>query len=144
VEDNKLAQVVTRYRYAARVFGGLAGAFLLLSSPGALLAAGAETVTIELERHSFSPEVVTVRAGETVRLELVNKEDIFAHNFTLQAADAGLDLDVDIPPQKTRSVEIRPTRDGSYTFYCNKGLPFMKTHRELGMEGTLKVLPAGR
>ena len=30
---------------------------------------------------------------------------------------------------------------GTYTFYCNKKLPLMKSHRDRGMEGALVVVP---
>ena len=41
---------------------------------------------------------------------------------------------------KTVTVEFTATQAGSYPFYCNKKLPFMKSHRDKGMQGRLQVV----
>jgi len=80
--------------------------------------------------------------GETVQLELTNTDALTPHNFTLQAEEAGLAVDVDVGAGKTIVVDIVPLVPGSYTFFCNKKLPFTKSHRDRGMQGSLVVGPA--
>jgi plastocyanin len=82
-----------------------------------------------------------LHAGETVRLELTNTDGITPHNFTLKAAGA-LNLDIDVAAGETQVLELTAPVTGTYTFYCNKKLPFMKSHRDRGMEGVLVVVPA--
>ncbi len=116
--------------------------WLLLNAPGLQAAPPGQTISIELGDYRFAPRQISITAGETVQLELTNTDGLTPHNFTLQAKDAGLDVDVDVGAGKTHSVEITPLLPGTYTFLCNKKLPFMKSHRDRGMEGTLIVVPA--
>ncbi len=61
------------------------------------------------------------------------------HNFTLKATDPGLELETNISPGTSVTVRLTPEVPGTYTFYCDKKLLLMKSHRERGMEGTLIV-----
>ncbi len=99
-------------------------------------------ILIELGDYSFSPNEIEIRAGSTVQLQLTNRDAVVPHNFTLHDDTAGLDIDVNLAAGKARLVEITPLTPGSYKYYCNKKLPFMKSHRKRGMEGTLTVIPA--
>ncbi len=101
-------------------------------------------ILIELGDYSFFPNEIEIRAGSTVRLQLTNRDAVVPHNFTLRDDTAGLDIDVNLAAGKARLVEITPLTPGSYKFYCNKKLPFMKSHRKRGMEGTLTVISANR
>ncbi len=127
------------------VLPALAGVVLvsLLWGPALLQA---ETVTrsipVKLGDYRFSPDSIMVKTGETVRLELTNTDMLAPHNFTLQAEEAGLTLDVNVSAGKTKVIDVTPRLPGSYKFFCNKKLPFMKSHRDRGMEGTLVVGPA--
>ena len=93
--------------------------------------------------YRFNPDTIRVQAGQTIQLELTNTDSLTPHNFTLKAEAAGLDVDTDVSAGKTEVVNITPLAPGSYKFYCNKKLIFMKSHRDRGMEGTLIVAPAG-
>lgn len=124
----------------------LAAALLL----GALLAAGAahsqaaepaQRLTLNLGDYHFTPDTLQVHAAKAVELTLINTDTLTPHNFTLQAAEAGLDIDTNVSAGSKAVVEFTPVKAGSYTFFCNKKLPFMKSHRDRGMEGTLQVLP---
>lgn len=61
----------------------------------------------------------------------------------MQAKEAGLDVDLDIGAGKTSIIDLPPLAAGTYSFYCNKKLLLMKSHRAHGMEGKLIVEPAG-
>jgi len=102
----------------------------------------AQELSLNLGDYHFSPDTLQVHAGRPVRLTLSNTDTLTPHNFTLQATDPGLNIDTDVSAGRTTVVEFTPVKTGSYVFFCNKKLPFMRSHRERGMEGTLEVLPA--
>jgi len=98
-------------------------------------------IAVGMGDYRFQPDVLELHAGEPVRLELTNTDGMTPHNFTLKAAgEPGLDIDV--AAGETKIVELTAPVSGTYTFYCNKKLPFMKSHRDRGMEGALIVVPA--
>lgn len=115
----------------------------IMASMAGPLAEAAEstpaTITVKLGDYRFSPDRVEVMAGKPVHLILTNTDGITPHNFTLKAPDAGLDLDVDVAAGKTREITFVPQTPGSYPFFCNKKVVFMRSHRDRGMEGTLTV-----
>jgi plastocyanin len=92
-------------------------------------ATSAQGIAIQLGDYRFTPDSITAKSGETL------------HNFTLKAEAAGLDVDIDVSAGETEVVDITPRASGTYRFYCDKKLPFMKSHRDRGMEGTLVVTP---
>jgi plastocyanin len=101
-----------------------------------------QVIPIEMGDYSFLPKLIEVRAGSTVQIQLTNKDAVVPHNFSLRDDTTELDIDVSVAAGETRLVEITPLVPGSYKYYCNKKLPFMKSHRKRGMEGTLNVVPA--
>lgn len=111
--------------------------------PAGVAAGDSDTrvVHLTLGDYKFDPHEITLKAGQPVVLELQNVDRITPHNLTLQDQAGGLDIDVDVSAGDTARVELTPAVPGSYTFYCNKKLLFMKSHREHGMEGTLTVTP---
>ena len=128
------------------VYRGVAGAALLAAAgfaPGSASLVQAlelpRAVTLTLGDYAFSPAHIEVTAGTPVLLTLSNTDNLTPHNFSLRDADAGLDIDTDVGAGKSVTVQFTPRVAGSYTFYCNKKLPFMKSHRARGMEGTLTI-----
>jgi uncharacterized cupredoxin-like copper-binding protein len=138
-KDNKSERGVRRKRFSA-----IFACVLLVSVPFAALAADAEiqTVTVHLGDYRFHPDAIEVVAGRPVELTLLNDDKITPHNFTLKEPNAGIDLDAAVSAGESTTLRFTPQTAGSYTFYCNKKLPFMKSHRERGMEGKLTVRPA--
>ena len=108
-----------------------------------LAASPTRSIAVKMGDYRFTPDEITVRAGETVQLQLTNTDSLTPHNFTLKAERAGLNVDTDVSAGKTEAVEITPLVPGTYKFYCNKKLLFFTSHRDRGMEGTLNVTPAG-
>jgi plastocyanin len=113
-------------------------------NPSELLAATPiRSIAVKMGDYRFIPDEITVRAGETVQLQLTNTDRLTPHNFTLKAENAGLNVDTDVSADKAKAVDITPLVPGTYPFYCNKKLLFFKSHRDRGMEGTLIVSSAG-
>jgi plastocyanin len=98
-----------------------------------------QAVSLMLGDYRFDPDSIEVQSGQPVVLTLINKDGITPHNFILQDTAAGLDIDTGVSAGSTSTVEFTPENSGTYTFYCSKKLPFMKSHRARGMEGTLIV-----
>ncbi len=132
----------------------LGGVVILTAVPAAGQAPPApRLVRILLEEYRFIPERVTLRAGETVRLELVNTGTV-PHQFRSEIF-RGIDVFIrtagfDVRSERVEVIVIRPraaavvefTRrtPGEYAFWCSEridGIP----HRELGMEGRFVVVP---
>lgn len=103
-------------------------------------AAGPREIPIVLGEYRFTPSQLELVAGETVRLQITNADRLTPHNLSLSGG--GLELDVDVAAGQTLEVEITPQEPGNYPFFCANKLPFMKSHRERGMEGALLVRPA--
>jgi plastocyanin len=117
---------------------------LLITAPLAARAADADTqqLTVHLGDYRFHPETIEVVAGRPVELTLINDDKITPHNFTLKEPAAGLDLSANVSGGESFTLRFTPQTAGTYPLYCNKKLPFMKSHRERGMEGKLVVKSA--
>jgi cytochrome c oxidase subunit 2 len=72
-----------------------------------------KVITITAKRFEFSPKEITLKQGETVRLQLTT-EDV-THGFFLKP----LGIDEDITPGKTTTVDVTPKTPGRYTTICD-------------------------
>jgi plastocyanin len=96
-------------------------------------------IAITMGDYHYAPDVIEMDSGETIVLHVTNTDGITPHNFTLVDQPAGLDVDTDIGAGNSARIRLDPQQPGTYTWYCNKKLPFMKSHRDRGMQGTLVV-----
>ena len=119
----------------------LGAVFLHAGNPA--IAAENETKVIEvnLGSYEFMPHDIQLVKDQPVVLRFTNHDAIIPHNFTIEDIHGGLDINVDVPAGKTVDVQLKPSVLGQYTFYCNKKLLFMRSHRERGMVGALHVVP---
>lgn len=138
-KDNKSERAPRRDRFSA-----ILACVLLITVPLAARAADADAqqVTVHLGDYRFQPETIEVIAGRPVELTLINDDKITPHNFTLKEPAAGLDLSADVSSGESTTLRFTPQTAGTYPLYCNKKLPFLKSHRERGMEAKLVVKPA--
>jgi len=87
---------------------------LLLSATVAASAAAAESpspVRLVLQAHRFTPEKITVPAGQKVRIELVNEDG------ALEEFDSvDLNVERDVTPHGKVTFEIGPLKPGAYSF----------------------------
>jgi len=97
---------------------------------------------VHLGDYAFRPATIEVVVGRPVELTLINDDHLTPHNLTVEAAETGLDLDVDVKGGKKTVVRFTPSATGRFPFFCNKKLPFMKSHRDHGMVGELVVTTA--
>ncbi len=73
----------------------------------------ARVIPITARRFEFSPKEITIRQGETVRLQL-RSEDVH-HGFFVRP----LGIDEEIVPGRTTEVVLTPKVAGRYTTICD-------------------------
>lgn len=100
---------------------------------------GIQRATVILDSYSYTPNHLIVQSGKTVELLLTSITTLTPHNFVLKNEAAGVSIERDVGAGRTVTVQFTPTKPGTYTFYCDKKLLFLPSHREKGMEGTLEV-----
>jgi len=89
-------------------------AVLSLASPRQARAdGGPRVIEITAKRFAFSPNQITIKKGETVKLRLTS-EDV-THGFFMRA----LKIDEDIEPGKPTEVTLTPQNAGTFTTICD-------------------------
>ncbi|MBX9765576.1 cupredoxin domain-containing protein [Patescibacteria group bacterium] len=84
--------------------------------------------TVDGTNFKFSPELLSVKKGDTVRIKFVNSQGF--HDFVID------EFKVATPQIKEGEavVEFVADKVGSFEYYCSVG-----SHRAMGMKGTLSV-----
>ena len=100
---------------------------------------GVQRLTIILDSYFYKPDQLIVRVGFPVELTLISHTTLTPHNFVMKEPDAGITVDQETSAGDTVKVRFTPRKAGLFTFYCDKKLLFFKSHREKGMEGSLRV-----
>jgi cytochrome c oxidase subunit 2 len=87
------------------------------------------TITVEGSNYSFSPDKITVKKGQKVKIVLDIKQG--THDWVVDVFNAATEIK---SAGTTTSVVFVADKTGSFEFYCSVG-----NHRTLGMVGTLIV-----
>ena len=87
-------------------------------------------ITVEGDEYAFSPESITVEAGERIRLTFKNMGNL-PHNFAID--ELGISTKT-IAGGNSDTIEFTAETTGTFAFYCS-----IAGHRQLGMEGELEV-----
>jgi cytochrome c oxidase subunit 2 len=74
---------------------------------------GPRVIEITAKRFAFSPNQITLKKGETVKLRLFS-EDV-THGFFMRA----LKIDEDIEPSKPTDITLTPQTAGTFTTICD-------------------------
>ncbi len=90
----------------------------------------AREITVTANEYSFNPAGISVKAGEKIKLTLVNAGSV-SHNLTIDELNVKTKL---VSPGKSDTIEFTAEGDSNLVFYCNVG-----NHRNLGMEGKLEI-----
>ena len=103
-------------------------------SPSGELRDGERVVEVTARRYEFVPEVIAVRAGDTVLIEATSQD--VAHGLAIPE----FDVDRRLEPGVTERIRFQAEASGRHPFhcsvYCGPG--------HAGMAGTLVVLPTSR
>lgn len=100
-----------------------------------------QRLEITVDSYFFKPSHFVVKQNIPVELTFKGASWIVPHNFVLKSPEAGLTIDQEIGSGETTTLRFTPTRVGEFKFSCTKKLLFLPSHEELGMVGTLVVVP---
>ena len=100
---------------------------------------GIQRAVVEADSYAFIPNHLAVNAGKPVELTFKSLTWFVPHNVIIDDPRSGLDIREEIPAGKSRTITFIPTVPGSFAIYCDKKLPFFKSHRDKGQEGVLEV-----
>ena len=95
-------------------------------------ASGGETVAVSETEYAIDPADPTVKAG-TVTFEVTNDGEI-THNLEVEGPSGEQELEPDLAPGDSGTLEVDLSEPGSYEWYCPIG-----DHRDQGMEGEITV-----
>ncbi|MGC4096252.1 MAG: cupredoxin domain-containing protein [Nitrospira sp.] len=132
---------VTGWFVVTAVSKGLA-ADILTSNPVTRVptsADGVQRATVILDSYSYSPNYLAVEHGKPVELTLTSVTTIIPHNFIMNDPGGSLSVEQDVGAGKTVTMRFIPTQRGHFSFFCDKRLWPMPSHRDKGMEGILDV-----
>lgn len=87
-------------------------------------------ITVEADEYAFSPESITVEAGEKISLTFKNMGNL-PHNFIIDELNVGTKT---IAAGSSDTIEFTAEKNGTFTFYCS-----IAGHKQLGMEGEFRV-----
>lgn len=124
---------------------GLATVLIMLASSMAVAAQDSQEIQqidMDLGDYQFHPKRISIPVGTSAELILTNRDSFTPHNFIVEASEAGMETNVDVPNKKSVKVVLRPTRPGTYVFYCDEQFLFFESHREKGMAGEIVVTAA--
>ena len=93
----------------------LMSSLALAALPGSKAAPASDTPVVEItaKRFAFSPDRITLKKGQTVKLR-IRSEDV-THGFFLRP----LKLDEEIPAGQTIEVRVTPQAAGTYMTICD-------------------------
>jgi len=89
--------------------------------------------SIQLSDFTFTPNIISASAGETITVKLENNEG--THDFVIDELNVKSNL---LSSNESQTITITLPEDSAgetYEFYCSFG-----NHRQMGMVGTLQVI----
>jgi plastocyanin domain-containing protein len=99
---------------------------------------GVQRVQVMASAYHLTPDKIVLKVNIPVELSVKRESGIVSHNITVEAHDAGIDFSESLGTDPV-IIKFRPTESNRFAFFCNKKLPFSKSHGEKGMEGVLEV-----
>lgn len=100
---------------------------------------GVQRAVVEADSYAFTPSHLIVKAGKPVELIFKSVTWMVPHNVIIDDPRSGLNVREEIPAGESLTVTFTPMVPGAFAIYCDKKLPFLKSHREKGQEGVLEV-----
>jgi uncharacterized cupredoxin-like copper-binding protein len=111
-----------------------------------------KTISLTAKEFLFAPNTLTLKAGQRVANRLTNTGTM-DHEFLSTLLKSAKDVEVKVDGAKvageieeveverghTVTIELTPTRTGTFAFWCAEMLKG-KLHRDLGMKGTITVV----
>ena len=99
---------------------------------------GIQRVNILGGGYFFDPNYIIVKVNMPVEFIVKKEPGITPHTIVIKAPEAGIEVKESLETEP-KVIRFTPKKSGKFPFYCDKGLPLTKSHRERGMEGILEV-----
>ncbi len=101
---------------------------------------GVQNVDIIGGSYFFKPNHIVVKVNTPVELKVSKESGLIPHDIVAKSPEAGIEFKAELSTDP-KTIKFKPTKVGTYPFYCSKKLLFFKSHREKGMEGVIEVVP---
>ncbi len=100
---------------------------------------GVQRVEIVGGEYYFDPNYIVVKVNVPVELSVKKSGGHTPHSIVVKAPHAGINFSESLA-QDPKTIKFTPTAVGKYEMYCNKKLPFAKSHKDKGMVGVIEVV----
>jgi plastocyanin len=101
---------------------------------------GVQKITVMAGSYFFDPNHIVVKANTKVELIVTKAGGVTPHDIEMKSPEAGMVFTEGLS-STPKVISFTPTKPGTYPFFCGKKAPFVKSHRERGMEGVIEVVP---
>ncbi len=100
---------------------------------------GVQRIEVIGGEYFFDPNYIVVKVNKPVELKVKKTGGYTPHNIVVKAPEAGINFSESMDKER-KVIKFTPTAIGKYPMYCSKKLPFMKSHRDRGMDGMIEVV----
>lgn len=100
---------------------------------------GVQRVEVLGGEYFFDPNYIVVKVNKPVELKVKKTGGFTPHNIVVKAPEAGINFSESMG-KEPKVIKFTPTVVGKYPMYCSKKLPFVKSHRDRGMDGFIEVV----
>jgi plastocyanin len=100
---------------------------------------GVQRVEITGGGYFFDPNYIVVKVNVPVELKVKKEGGYTPHNIVVKAPEAGINFDESLG-KEPKIINFTPKTIGKYEMYCSKKLPFVKSHKDRGMDGMIEVV----
>jgi plastocyanin len=105
----------------------------------AMDADGVQRVEVIGGEYFFDPNYIVVKVNKPVELKVKKTGGYTPHNIEVMAPEAGINFSESLG-KEPKVIKFTPTAVGKYPMICSKKLPFVKSHRDRGMDGFIEVV----
>lgn len=100
---------------------------------------GVQRVEVIGGEYYYDPNYIVVKVNKPVELKIKKTGGFTPHDIIVKAPEAGINFS-EAMDKEPKIIKFTPTAIGKYPMYCGKKLPFVKSHRDRGMEGLIEVV----
>ena len=101
---------------------------------------GVQRVEVVGGGYYFDPNYIVVKVNVPVELKVRKEAGYVPHDIVVKAPEAGIDF-AESMGKDPKIIKFTPKTIGKYEMYCSKKLPFVKSHKDRGMDGMIEVVP---
>lgn len=100
---------------------------------------GVQRIEMLGSEYFYKPGHIIVKVNVPVELKVRKDSLLVPHDFVISAPEAGISISESLS-RDPKTFFFTPSKAGKYPIYCSKKPPFMRSHRDKGMEALLEVV----